>query len=79
MKKTLSLLIAGLTISAFMIGCSKPEEGDTANPATTGGTTTPKTNSGDATGTSDVDKNPNAKPDAGTPGTKLPGGETTGK
>jgi hypothetical protein len=77
MKKTLSLLIAGLTISAFIVGCgAKTDEGDTANPATTGGTTEPKTGSGDPKGTSDVSKNPNGKP-AGEPGSALPGGGTT--
>jgi hypothetical protein len=74
MKKMLSLLLAGLTLSAFIIGCgAKTDEGDNATTTTTGGTTEPKTGSGDPKGTSDVDKNPNGKP-AGEPGSALPGG-----
>jgi hypothetical protein len=37
MKKTLSLLIAGLALSVFMIGCSKPDEGDNAAVPVTSG------------------------------------------
>ena len=36
MKKAIALLIAGLTVSAFMVGCNKPAEGDAGTtPATT--------------------------------------------
>ena len=36
MNKRISLLCAGLLMSAVMVGCSKPEEGDTSTTTTSG-------------------------------------------
>ena len=36
MKKWMSLLLAGVLVSAFLVGCKKEEEGSTTPPATTG-------------------------------------------
>jgi len=44
MRKLIGLLAAGLTISVFVAGCSKPPEGDNVPPSTTTSTTTTPTN-----------------------------------
>ena len=36
MKKWISLLLAGILVSAFMIGCNKEPEGSTATPPASG-------------------------------------------
>ena len=74
MKRTLSLLIAGLTLSAFMIGCSKPEEGDNAAVTPAGDSKTAVLpNKGGATTTSGT----TGTTATATPGVSAPA--TTGK
>jgi len=65
MKKWISLLLAGILVSAVMIGCSKPEEG-TTDTATTSGTE----------GKMESKTDEAATPDAGAGDTKMDGGES---
>lgn len=81
MKKLIGLLVAGLTISVLMTGCSKPAEGDTGTtPAATTGstdkpvtpTTPPASSTGNMSGTTGTTTPP------ATTGTTPPAA-TTGK
>jgi len=84
MKKLIGLLVAGLTISVFMVGCNKAPEGDnaqgaTSNPVPSGSTTEPAkpgATDNSTTGNTGTPTKP-TKPAGGPPG--ATGGATTGK
>lgn len=74
MKKILSLLVAGLTISALLVGCGQPtEEGDTAPTNTKDAATATAGDTGATAGTAGADTAGAATAGAGTAGAGTTG------